>query len=97
MVSEICNITVALLHLPILLFHQRDLAVLTFCFVCQQDRAPRDYIIEIKIYPQKTAFKFYEDGSFKAQIPTIYQNEEGICFFRKSASCVEVSITFNYK
>lgn len=72
-----------------------------FCW-CDKDLARRidedcdvhDYVVEIKIYPQEPRFNVdAKDGSsFHAVIPIVYQNEEGKCFFRKSASCVEYSI-----
>lgn len=40
--------------------------------------------------PQKGRFKWLEDGTYHADIPSVHENEEGNCYFRKSASCVEV-------
>lgn len=57
----------------------------------ESDR-PQDYVVEIKIYKQKTTFKVYNDGSFKADLPITYQNEENMCFFRTSASCKEYTV-----
>ena len=70
-----------------------------FCW-CDKDLArridenirPQDYVVEIKIHKQKTTFNIYSDISFKVALPITYQNEEGVCFFRKSASCKEYSL-----
>jgi len=69
-----------------------------FCW-CDKDLAKRldgeeqirDYVVEIKVFPQKPIFKRSSTGQFKVELPPVYVNEEEKCYFRKSASCVEYS------
>lgn len=88
------NLETAQKHLKAHLLRTYD-----FCWCDQElgtridnDEKTQDYVVEIKIHPQKGTFQVFDDSSFKAVLPVVYENEEGKCFFRKSASCVEYTV-----
>jgi len=64
----------------------------TFIFSFSKDERQQDYVIEIRILPQPASFRVTTNGEYKIQLSQVHVNEEGKCYFRKSASCVEVII-----
>ena len=57
-----------------------------------QGEKQRDYVVEVHVFPQRPSFKMKASGEYKAELSTVYVNEENKCYFRKSACCVEVGI-----
>ena len=56
------------------------------------DTQPQEYVVEVRVQRQKSCFRYFQDGSFRAELPVTYMGEEGKCFFRTSASCKEYSL-----
>ncbi|XP_066935674.1 schlafen-like protein 2 [Clytia hemisphaerica] len=69
-----------------------------FCW-CDKDLAQRiedgekqrDYVVEVHVFPQRPSFKMNASGEYKAELSTVYVNEENKCYFRKSACCAVYS------